>query len=121
MNSKIIIGLIYHYSDIVLFLCNINFRRYELFQESRRICNAIYTHIIYSEYIPAIIGTEFAAAYDLLPRNLDQEKSDRKVRILELFSFHSVDLTANIFESGPMPTPGKILDRPPLLPSCKLG
>ena len=62
-----------------------NFRHYELFQESRRICNAIYTHIIYSEYIPAIIGTEFAAAYDLLPRNLDQEKSDRKVRILKLF------------------------------------
>ena len=30
-------------------------------------------------------------------------------------------LTANIFESGPMPTPWKFLDRPPLLPSCKLG
>ena len=67
------------------FISNMNFRHYELFQESRRICNAIYTHIIYSEYIPAIIGTEFAAAYDLLPRNLDQEKSDRKVRILKLF------------------------------------
>ena len=30
-------------------------------------------------------------------------------------------LTANIFESGPMPTPWNFLDRPPLLPSCKLG
>ena len=30
-------------------------------------------------------------------------------------------LTANIFESGPMPTPWKFLNRPPLLPSCKLG
>ena len=30
-------------------------------------------------------------------------------------------LTANIFESGPMPTPWKILAGPPLLPSCKLG
>ena len=30
-------------------------------------------------------------------------------------------LTANIFESGPMLTPWNFLDRPPLLPSCKLG
>ena len=30
-------------------------------------------------------------------------------------------LTANIFESGPMPTSWKFLNRPPLLPSCKLG
>ena len=30
-------------------------------------------------------------------------------------------LAANIFESGPMPTPWKILDGTPLLPSCKLG
>ena len=30
-------------------------------------------------------------------------------------------LTANIFESGPMPTPWKSLDRTPLLPSCKSG
>ena len=29
-------------------------------------------------------------------------------------------LTANIFESGPMPTPSKFLARLPLLPSCKL-
>ena len=30
-------------------------------------------------------------------------------------------LTANIFESGPMPTSWKFLDGPLLLPSCKLG
>ena len=30
-------------------------------------------------------------------------------------------LTANIFESGPMPTPWKFLDRPPLLPCWKLS
>ena len=30
-------------------------------------------------------------------------------------------LTANIFESEPMPTPWKSLDMTPLLPSCKLG
>ena len=30
-------------------------------------------------------------------------------------------LIANIFESGPMPTPWKILDKPPLLLSCKLS
>ena len=30
-------------------------------------------------------------------------------------------LTATNFESGPMPTPWKILAGPPLLPSCKLG
>ena len=30
-------------------------------------------------------------------------------------------LTANIFESGPMPTPWKSLDRTPLLSSSKLG
>jgi hypothetical protein len=30
-------------------------------------------------------------------------------------------LTANIFESGPMPTPQKFLAGPPLLLSCKLG
>ena len=30
-------------------------------------------------------------------------------------------LTANIFESGPMPTTWKFLARPPILPSCKLG
>ena len=30
-------------------------------------------------------------------------------------------ITANIFESGQMPTPWKSLDRMPLLPSCKLG
>ena len=35
--------------------------------------------------------------------------------------FASKFLTANIFESGPMPTPWKSLDRTPLLPSCKLG
>ena len=28
-------------------------------------------------------------------------------------------LAANIFESGPMPTPRKFLALPPLLPSCK--
>ena len=30
-------------------------------------------------------------------------------------------LTANIFESGPMPTPWKFLAGPPLLPGCKWG
>ena len=30
-------------------------------------------------------------------------------------------LAVNILECGPMPTPWKFLDRPPLLPSCKLG
>ena len=30
-------------------------------------------------------------------------------------------LTANIFESRPMPTPWKFSDGSPLLPSCKLG
>ena len=35
-------------------------------------------------------------------------------------SVYSNLLTANIFESGPMPTPWKFLDRPPLLPSYKL-
>ena len=30
-------------------------------------------------------------------------------------------LTANIFESGPMPTPNKFFDGLSLLPSCKLG
>ena len=35
--------------------------------------------------------------------------------------FEGAFLTANDFESGPMPTSSKILDRPPLLPSCKLG
>ena len=34
---------------------------------------------------------------------------------------NSPDLTANIFESGPMPTPWKFLAGLPLLPSCKLG
>ena len=32
-----------------------------------------------------------------------------------------VYLTANIFESGPMPTSWKFLNSPPLLPSCELG
>ena len=30
-------------------------------------------------------------------------------------------LTANIFESGPMPTPWKFLDSPKVIPSCYLG
>ena len=29
-----------------------------------------------------------------------------------------IHLTANIFESGPMPTPWKFLDSPPVIPSC---
>ena len=48
------------------------------------------------------------------------------VSYLEPFSMQEPNskrwyLTANIFESGPMLTPWKFLDRPPLLPSCKLG
>ena len=35
--------------------------------------------------------------------------------------FRWLVLTANNFESGPMPTPWNFLDGPPLLPSCKLG
>ena len=30
-------------------------------------------------------------------------------------------LTASIFESGPMPTPLRFLEGPPILPSCKVG
>ena len=41
------------------------------------------------------------------------------VRISWMCRYHPYDLAANIFESGPMPTPWKFLDRPPLLPSCK--
>ena len=33
----------------------------------------------------------------------------------------TIYLTANIFESGPMPTPWKFLDGLLLLPSCELG
>ena len=33
----------------------------------------------------------------------------------------TIHLTANIVESGPMPTPWKFLAGPPLLPSCKFG
>ena len=38
--------------------------------------------------------------------------------ICEVLLFY---LTANIFESGPIPTPWKFLAGPPLLPSCKSG
>ena len=37
------------------------------FQEARRICIAVYQHVIYSEYIPTVIGRKMAAAYGLLP------------------------------------------------------
>ena len=40
---------------------------------------------------------------------------------LQLKMVEVVILTANIFESGPMPTPSKFLAGLSLLPSCKLG
>ena len=42
------------------------------------------------------------------------------VRIV-IIIFYNFALTANIFETGAMPTPWKFLDRAPLLPSWKLG
>ena len=43
-----------------------------------------------------------------------QPKNDFRLKSLEL----NLLLTANIFESGPMPTPWKILDSSPVIPSC---
>ena len=45
-----------------------------------------------------------------------QPKNDFRLKSLEL----NLLLTANIFESGPMPTPLEFLAGPSLLPSCKL-
>ena len=63
-----------HWNDSILFEVCIFF--YFLYiscifvkiKESRRICNALYTHVIYDEYLPVLIGKSMAAAYDLLPR-----------------------------------------------------
>ena len=37
-------------------------------KESRRICIAMYQHIVYGQYLPTVIGRKMAKAYDLLPR-----------------------------------------------------
>ena len=51
---------------------------------------------------------------------LDQKNIILDVRTLVQYRYRD-DLTANIFESGPMPTPWIFLAGSPLLPSSKLG
>lgn len=42
-----------------------------LYQEARRICIAQYQHILYSEWLPLLIGKSTAQLYDLLPMSED--------------------------------------------------
>lgn len=46
---------------------NFHWEDSKLFEEARRINNAIYAHIIYNEYVPALIGKQMSQAYNLLP------------------------------------------------------
>lgn len=37
----------------------------KLFNEARRILSAVYQHIVYTEYLPALIGQNFVNAFEL--------------------------------------------------------
>jgi peroxidase len=43
-----------------------------LFLETRRIIQAIYQHIVYQEYVPALIGRSFAQSIDIMARPAGQ-------------------------------------------------
>lgn len=40
----------------------------KLFNEARRILSAVYQHIVYTEYLPALIGQNFVNAFELDPK-----------------------------------------------------
>lgn len=43
-----------------------------LFEEARRILIAIYQHIVYTEYLPTLVGRNFIKAFDLEPKKINE-------------------------------------------------
>ena len=53
----------------------------KLFQESRKMCSAMYQHIIYNEYLPVLLGKQVAEMYELYSEMAGYSaKYDPKVR-----------------------------------------
>ena len=53
-----------------------------LFQESRRIVNAEYQHIIYNEFLPILLGKKFLNEFGLAPLTRGYNKEYRYVKRL---------------------------------------
>ena len=46
-----------------------------IFQETRRIVSAMMQHVTYNEFLPKVLGCEFAAKFDLIPKKTGYNKS----------------------------------------------